>query len=224
MKRSPLTPLRLLGVLILLLAVAGVYGTRGIFWGVDLESEVARLAPLLELGPGRTAGEVGAGSGGMAVFMAERLGPAGRMYATEIDRGRLADIREAVEAAELENVTVLEAGERQTNLPAGCCDAVYMRRVYHHLTDPAAIGASLFEAVRAGGRLAVIDFPPLPGWAFWAPFPEGVPEDRGGHGVAVELVITELRAAGFTLDREIGDWGPSDYCLVFRKPREDGLQ
>ena len=224
MKRSPLTPLRLLGVLILLLAVAGVYGTAGIFWGVDFESEVARLAPLLELGPGRTAGEVGAGSGRMAVLMAERLGPAGRMYATEIDRGRLADIREAVEAAELENVTVLEAGERQTNLPAGCCDAVYMRRVYHHFTDPAAIGVSLFEAVRAGGGLAVIDFPPLPGWAFWAPFPEGVPEDRGGHGVAVEVVVTELRAAGFTLDREIGDWCPSDYCLVFRKPREDGLQ
>ena len=46
----------------------------------------------------------------------------------------------------------------------------------------------------------------------------------------MELIVVlasparQLRAAGFTLDREIGDWGPSDYCLVFRKPREDGLQ
>ena len=30
------------------------------------------------------------------------------------------------------------------------------------------------DVIDAGGRLAVIDFPPLPGWAFWAPFPEGV--------------------------------------------------
>ena len=45
----------------------------------------------------------------------------------------------------------------------------------------------------------------------------------------MELIVVlasparQLRAAGFTLDREIGDWGSSsDYCLVFRKPTEDG--
>ena len=74
------------------------------------------------------------------------------------------------------------------------------------------------DVIDIGGRLAVIDFPPLPGWACWASCPEGVPEDRGGHGVTVEMVVAELRTAGFTLAREIGDWGSSsDYCLVFRK-------
>jgi len=47
---------------------------------------------------------------------------------------------------------VLPAGEHATNLPAGCCDAVFMRRVYHHLSDPEGIAAaSATPCARVGG-------------------------------------------------------------------------
>lgn len=57
-------------------------------------------------------------------------------------------------------MTVLEAGERATHLPPECCDAIFMRRVYHHLTAPSAILTSIHEALRPGGRLVIIDFRP----------------------------------------------------------------
>ena len=204
------------GIAVLLLALAGIWALRPL-WYNDPAGEVARLVPLLALEPGAMAADVGAGEGQMAVVVAARLGAGGRLYATEIDPARRRTIDATAGRAGLHNVTVLEAGERQTGLPAACCDAVYLRRVYHHFTNPAALDASLFEAVRPGGRLAIIDFVPVR-WLFWLRRPEGVPEDRGGHGIPPALVIREVTAAGFLLDRRIDDWSSREYCLVFRKP------
>jgi len=120
-------------------------------------------------------------------------------------------------------VTVVQAQARDTGLPANCCDAVFLRRVYHHLTNPAETDASLLRAARSGGVLAVIDFAPF---SFWPGSPEGVPENRGGHGIASQLLVAELTASGFELVRVINDWPGrwplGSYCAVFRKPSRPG--
>jgi len=121
-------------------------------------AEADRLAGLLPLRDGMTVAEIGAGNGWLTVDVAQRVGPSGRVYSTELDADRLTDIREAVREAGLSNVTVIEAGVEATNLPAGCCDAIVMRRVYHHLSDPSRITASIHQALKPGGRLAIIEF------------------------------------------------------------------
>jgi len=164
--------------------------------------EAARLFEVLELKPGMTVAEVGAGRGEMTVEMSKRLGPNGRVYSTELDPARLADIRSAVSREQLANVTVIEAGVRVSNLPAGCCDAVFMRDVYHHFTFPDEYDRSLVAALKPGGRLVVIDFEPTPG----SELPEGVPANRGGHGVPPNVIVDEMKAAGLTAVRTIPGW------------------
>jgi len=84
------------------------------------------------------------------------------------------------------------------------------RCVYHHLTEPSGINASLLRSLRPGGVLAVVDFPP--------PFFFS----RGSFRVAAKTVNGEVTGSGFTLVRLIDDWpgrGPlGSYCVVFRKP------
>ncbi len=189
-------------------ALAAAVAVPTIHWyshGPGLEGEVDRLVSLTRTRPGMAVAEIGAGQGGMAVRMVRRLGASGRLSATEIEAEKLSAIRSAAVAAGLANVTVLQVGEHSTNLPEACCDVIYMRRVYHHLTDPAAIGKSLHAALRPGGRLAVIDL--------------RTPRSRflPSHGVAPEVVIAQLTSAGFTLDQPVGRWSLIDYCLVFRK-------
>jgi SAM-dependent methyltransferase len=48
-------------------------------------------------------------------------------------------------------------------LPDSCCDAMFMRDVYHHVTAPEAFNRSLFASLKPGGRLAILDFRPEPG-------------------------------------------------------------
>ena len=165
----------------------------------DPEAQVESLIGLLGLEPGMIAAEVGAGEGRMSVILAQRLGPTGRVFSTELDSGKLEKIRKAAPP----NLTALRAGEKNTNLPEECCDAIFLRRVYHHLTDPAAINADLFQALRPGGKMAIIDF--SPSWII-------------RHGVPREIVIDAVTKAGFILDRRIDNWPGRDYCLVFRKP------
>ena len=181
--------------------------------------EAARLFELLELRPGMTVAEVGAGRGEMTVEMSKRLGPNGRVYSTELDPARLAEIRNAVSREQLTNVTVVEAGVRVSNLPAACCDAIFMRDVYHHFTSPDEYDRSLAAALKPGGRLVVIDFEPTPGLAM----PEGVPANRGGHGVTPNIIVDEMKAAGLSEVRTIPGWtnlraNRQMFLVLVRKP------
>ena len=184
---------------------AGCGSWTGFGFRADGE-EMMRLRQAMSLKQGMTVADVGAGKGQLTLALAREVGPTGRVFATEIDAARLQRLREA----RLGNVTVVEAGNDKTGLPAECCDAVVLRRVYHHLSDPAAVNASLLQALRPGGALVVIDFPPP---FFWT---------RGSLGVPAEDVIEELKRGRFELVRVERDWpgrGPlGSYCALFRKP------
>src|ERR1051325_7949667 len=102
-------------------------------------------------------------------LMASRIGPAGRIYAVETDPSRLRKLQRRKENAGWSNVEIVAAAPDTCNLAESSCDAVYMRVAYHHLTDPAAMDASLLRALRPGGTLAVIYFAPRLLLAPWTP-------------------------------------------------------
>ena len=170
-------------------------------------SEVRRLIEVLALRDGMRVAEVGAGTGWLTVEIGMRVGGAGRVYSTELSPRRLDQIRAAAAAADLTNVTVVQAGERSANLPPGCCDAVFMRRVYHHFTDPSAILLDLHAALVAGGRLVIIEF--APGSFLGTVTGMGTDETR---------LVTEVTARGFEVVR-VDEWpGWGHYVAVFQKP------
>ena len=148
-----------------------------------------------------TAADVGAGFGATTVVLAKWIG-AGKVYATDIGERQLNAIRDYVEKEGLKNVTVLAGAPAATNLPAACCDAIFMRDVYHHITTPDVFDKSLLASLKPGGRLAIIDFLPRAGSAT----PDGVPANRGGHGVTPAIVVDELTSAGFTHVRTYQQW------------------
>lgn len=171
-------------------------------------AEISRLTELLSLREGMTVAEVGAGTGWLSVEVARRVGRSGRVYSTELSADRVDDIRHAIADVGLNNVTVLQAGERATHLPAECCDAIFMRRVYHHLTAPSAILTSIHEALKAGGRLVIIDFRP-----------DGIVGIATGMGADRAEVIRAAAMIGFgvvTAD----EWpGWDHYVVMFAKSR-----
>ena len=158
------------------------------------EAEVPRLVEIFQLKPGMNVADVGAGFGAWTIGFAEAVGPTGRVYSSDVGEQQLASLRQTKTRRALTNVTVVEGGERSTNLPAGCCDAILVRDVYHHLTAPEDMTSSLAATLKPGGRLVVVDFLPRPD----TDVPAGVPANRGGHGVPSDVVIAEVTAAGLT--------------------------
>jgi ubiquinone/menaquinone biosynthesis C-methylase UbiE len=178
--------------------------------------EVERLAAWLEVQPGTRVADMGAGDGTFAVALARRVGPSGQVYATELADERLADIRQRAAEAKLSNVTVIEGAVSSTNLPEACCDALFSRLVYHHLTDPAAINADILRTLRPGGRLVIIDFEPG-GIMNWIGRPETA-DRHGGHGTPKETVMQEVTRAGFQWMCGPESWRGRTYALLFRRP------
>lgn len=110
--------------------------------------EMPRLRLVLNLKSDMSVADVGAGGGDLTLALAAEVGPAGHVFSSDVDTNALEQIRRRVAAAGLRNVTLVEAGAHTTGLPANCCDAIVLRRVYHHLSDPAATGADLLRSMR----------------------------------------------------------------------------
>jgi predicted methyltransferase len=206
-------------------ALASLFLARGLAQQTALTSEqlksaeieVPRLVQVLELEPGMTVADVGAGFGAWTMAFSRWLGPSGRVYASDIGAAQLTALRESVKRERLNNVTVVEAGVNTTNLPPLCCDAILVRDAYHHFTSPDDIVKGLAASLKPGGRLAVIDFPPRPN----SDVPAGVRANRRGHGVPPEIVQQEVGAV-LTHVRTVPDWSPESqpaslFLLLFRK-------
>ncbi len=207
----------IVGALVLAAALVMVLGSLPylpVVHGSDAD-EAEQLVAWLELGPGSVVADIGAGDGALAMNLAEHVGAEGRVYATELSRSRLQEMRDAVARAGQDNVTVIEGAVARTNLPAACCDAVYSRNVYHHLTEPDAINADIRRALRPGGRLLVIDFEP--GGFMDRISPPETAERHGGHGTPTETVVNEVTAAGFRVLRGPEPWRGRLYAVLFEK-------
>jgi predicted methyltransferase len=176
------------------------------------DTEIEQIVQALELRPGQVVADVGAGDGEWSERLSPIVGADGRVLATEIEARAVERLSERFKKDALRNAEAVLGYQRRTGLATASCDAILLRLVYHHLTDPNAVAADLYRALRPAGRLAIIDFLPqhdlrrLP----------GVP-DRGGHGVRAEDVIAEMEQAGFRAVARHDSWGGDSqrFCVVF---------
>jgi ubiquinone/menaquinone biosynthesis C-methylase UbiE len=207
-------PRRLIGILVLAVAWAGA--ALGAQHDAALDPEVQRAIEVLQLRPGMTAADVGAGEGRQTRELARHVRPGGRVYSTDINPRRVEDIEEMAAREGLGNVTVVRGASDRTNLPDACCDAVLLRNVYHHFAELPAITASLLAALKPGGRLLVIDFAPGNGRAM----PPGRRAGGGSHGVLPAAVVEELQGAGFRIVRRFDDWEAGrSFAVLAERPR-----
>jgi protein-L-isoaspartate O-methyltransferase len=198
-------------------AVVAACGLAALAGAAEQGTEAARIVETLKLAAGMVAADVGAGEGRWTAVLARGVSASGRVYATEVTQDKLDEVKARMTADGIDNVATVLGDQHQTGLPAGCCDRILLRLVYHHFADPKAMRHSLWTALRPGGEIAVIDVPPKKGW----PKVSGAP-DRGGHGIEANDLLGEMLGDGFELAAQHTDWPAEDdsYCIVFRRPAE----
>lgn len=173
-----------------------------------------KIFEAIGVGESVTVCEIGAGDGELSIAAARIVGPNGRVYTSELGDDRVKALQEKAAGSGLARITVVAGDPIKTNFPDAGCDALFMRNVYHHFADPAAMNASIATALKPGGRLAIVDFSP--------PNEEAPrPPDRGKdgmHGIRAETLSRELKEAGFEpVSSALGDqrW----FMVVVSKPK-----
>ena len=137
-------------------------GVAGAPWLDRTEREVeeapSRALPMLKVAPGETVADVGAGSGYFTERLARLVGPAGRVYATDIQQGMLDLLRNRLARLRLENVTTVLSEPADPKLPANALDLVLMVDVYHELGAPQTVLGHIKTALKPAGRLVLIEY------------------------------------------------------------------
>ena len=111
----------------------------------------------LGIKPGMVIGEVGAGRGRYTVLLASRVGPAGKVYAEDINSSSLDYLRERLKKAEISNTEVILGEVNDPLFPDGALDAVIMVLTYHHLAQPVELLKNLIPSLKPGAIVAILD-------------------------------------------------------------------
>ena len=170
----------------------------------DSLDESGQIAHILELKPGMTVGDIGAGSGYHTVRLSPRVGPTGSVIAEDVTRDYLVELGKHVAQLKLSNVKLALGEPHDPRLPAASLDAAILVHMYHEIAQPYAFLYNLAPALKPGARIGIVD----------------LERPTEQHGTPIELLRCELSAVGY---REITTHqlaGDSGYLAVFSPPQD----
>ena len=170
----------------------------------DSLNEAGEIARLLELKPGMTVGDIGAGAGYHTVRLSRLLGPTGSVVAEDVTRDYLMELARRVEMLKLTNVKLALGEPQDPRLPASSLDAAILVHMYHEIAQPYAFLYNLAPALKPGARVGIVD----------------LERPTAEHGTPIELLRCELAAVGY---REIATHqlaGDGGYLAVFSLPEQ----
>jgi len=159
----------------------------------------------LDLKPGDTVADIGAGSGYFSFLLAP-LVPQGKVLAVDIQQEMLDFVEGRKKLKKVANVETLLGTIEDTRLPEGGVDVVLMVDAYHEFSHPRQMMQSIVRGLAPGGRVVFLEYrgedPAVP--------------IKPLHKMTVKQLTREMEAVG--LERvEVRDFLPIQHFVVFRK-------
>jgi SAM-dependent methyltransferase len=189
---------------------AGVMGAGGADWLTrperETEEQPDEALKAIGIAKGSSVADIGAGSGYMTIRMARLVGPAGKVYANDIQPRMLELLRENLKNRKIANVEPVLGEIDDPKLAGSSVDLVLLVDVYHEFSEPQKMLRHIREALKPDGRLVLLEYrgedPAVP--------------IRPEHKMTVDQVKAELEPEGYRLD-QVKENLPRQHILIFRK-------
>lgn len=123
----------------------------------DRVNEAPQVMDKAGITPGMTVADIGAGEGYYTTRLSQRVGAEGRVLAEDIVPGVRDALAERVTRERIGNVSVRLGLPDDPRLPANSFDRILMVHMYHEIAQPYAFLWAMRPALRAGGRVVVVD-------------------------------------------------------------------
>lgn len=188
--------------------IAGVMSVGGASWlerpGRQTEENLEGALDAIGIRQGSTVADVGAGTGYASIRMARRVGPAGKVYANEIQPEMLARLHRNAAAAGVSNIEPVLGTETDPKLPRAQIDLIMLIDVYHEFSQPQKMLEGIHRALKPDGRLVLLEY---------RKEDSSLPIQRK-HEMTVQEAKTEVEAGGFKLSRVLENL-PRQHILIF---------
>ena len=142
--------------------IAHVMGFAGARWlerdTREKEERLSLMVKSLRLKPADVVADIGAGSGVIAVLMAEQVLPGGQVLAVDIQDKMLRRLEQRCRKAGIENVQPVKGTIRSPRLKPESADLAIMVDVYHEFEFPYEMMFEISKAIKPGGRVILVEY------------------------------------------------------------------
>jgi predicted methyltransferase len=163
----------------------------------------------MDLKPGMTVAEIGAGTGFFSRRIARAVGPKGKVYAEDIQPQMLDLLKQRAAKEGIGNILPVLGTETDPKLSAHAIDRVLLVDVYHEFQKPEPMLAAIRDCLAPGGTVILVEYRLEGDTASYINIK---------HRMSVEQVLPEWTAAGFTLVRR-SEVLPSQHIFIFAARR-----
>lgn len=141
--------------------IAQVMGYEGAAWldrpTREQEERPDLMIQALDLQPGMTVADIGAGSGYVSRRLAARVAP-GRVWAVDVQPQMVALLENLSRQPGMGNIIPHVSSADNVMLPDASMDLAVLVDVYHELAFPYEITQSIVRALKPGGRLVLVEY------------------------------------------------------------------
>lgn len=162
----------------------------------------------LQIKQGDIIADIGSGGGYYSFCFAELVGSEGRIYAIDTDKDLLECLYNKLKKRGFNNIDTIN-GEHIYNLPRESCDLIFMRNVFHHISNKTLYFRELKKIIKSEGRVAIIE---------WSP--EGMM--RSDHCTPEKEILKILQAAGYKRIQSNNSLKGQSYN-IFQKMEEESI-
>ena len=151
-----------IGIIYMGREIAHVMGYEGADWlernTRTVEERPDLLLKALELKPGMTVADIGAGTGYYSWRIAERVGKTGTVLAVDVQLEMIKFLNREMQRRGASNVKGILGTAADPRLPEGTVDLALMVDVYHELDHPYEVLSAIVRALKPGGRFVFVEY------------------------------------------------------------------
>ena len=151
------------------------------------------LIRLMKVSRGSRVADVGCHEGYMTFKLAKEVGTHGRVYAVDVEAGKIEKVRKRAEENKLNQITVIKGDYDNPKLPSDLLDAVIILDTYHEMDDHDEVLRHVKISLKKSGRLLICE--PIAD----ARRELSRDEQEKKHELAIVHAVADVRKAGFKI-------------------------
>lgn len=157
----------------------------------DKWQEVPKILEAMGVQAGHSIADIGSHQGYMTFKFSEAVGSSGQVYSVDVSNRQLSVLDELLEEREVSNVQTIKGDYDDPKLKDNSLDFAFIMDAYHEMDDYEDILSHVKNALKAGGKLVIM---------------EPISEDRRGlsrssqeakHEIDMKYVLADLEKAGY---------------------------
>ena len=199
---SNVYPLRMLLIVFMMIHFSGVSQYKKEYWDSrDQWQKTPELIKLMGLKKDMKVADVGCHEGYMTIHLSDFLSNKGKVYAVDVVESRINKLKKFIKEDKRTNVIPIVGKYDDPLLPKNTLDAVIIMDTYHEIDAYNKVLKKVYKSLKKGGKILILE--EIKTYRI----KDSRSSQTSRHDIALRYVKKDLKKAGFSIEKEIPDFG-----------------